>query len=241
MFDVGRSTFDAPLDPNMTAPSPQSRVLTLKNKRTMPTWLAAPLAGLLKTWGGTCRVDVVDPHGFYDAARFPAIFAVWHNRVPLLATMLKRDMKRRLTVLISASRDGNYGAALGRYLGIEPVRGSSSKGGMRALRDLLRVLGEGKATVITLDGPRGPRYEVHPGVVLLARKSGVPIVPVSLNAPRRWQLRSWDQTQFAKPFSRVELRFGAPLRFPADERVDMDDAKRQLRQAMLAVTRDKRR
>jgi lysophospholipid acyltransferase (LPLAT)-like uncharacterized protein len=112
---------------------------------------------------------------------------------------------------------------------------------MRALRDLLRVLDQGKGTVITLDGPRGPRYEVQPGVILLARKSGVPIIPVSLNAPHRWQLRSWDQTQFAKPFSRVELRFGAPIHFPADEDVDLADAKRQLRQAMLAETRDLRR
>jgi lysophospholipid acyltransferase (LPLAT)-like uncharacterized protein len=207
----------------------------------MPTWLAAPLAGFLRTWGATCRVDVVDPHGYYDSGKFPAIYAVWHNRIPLLASMLKGDMKNRLTVLISASRDGNYGAALVRYLGVEPVRGSSSKGGMRALRELLRVLDDGKATVVTLDGPRGPRYEVHPGVILLARKSGAPVIPVSLNAPHRWQIRSWDQTQFAKPFSRVELRFGAPLHFPAAEDVDMDEAKRQLRIAMLAVTRDMRR
>jgi lysophospholipid acyltransferase (LPLAT)-like uncharacterized protein len=155
--------------------------------------------------------------------------------------MLKRDMKNHLAVLISASRDGNYGAALVRYLGIEPVRGSSSKGGMRALRDLLRVLADGKGTIVTLDGPRGPRYEVHPGVILLARKSGAPIIPVSLNAPHRWQLRSWDQTQFAKPFSQVELRFGAPLHFPADEDVDLEEAKTRLRIAMLAETRDARR
>ena len=141
---------------------------------------------------------------------------------------------------VSRSRDGNYGAALFRHVGLKPVRGSSSQGGMRALRALLRELEDGNAAAVTLDGPRGPRYEVQPGVVLLARKSGVPIVPVSLNAPHRWQLRSWDQTQIPKPFSRVELRVGAPVHFPADGKVELADAKRRLRRAMLEITRDRR-
>lgn len=207
----------------------------------MPVWLAAPLAYLLKAWAATCRVKVVDPEGFYDAARFPVIYAVWHNRIPLIGNLMKRDMRNRLAVLISASRDGNYGSAVVRHLGLRPVRGSSSKGGMKALRDLLRELADGNAIVVPLDGPRGPRYEVQPGLVLLARKSGVPIVPVCLNAPDRWQLRSWDQTQLPKPFSQVELRFGHAIRFAADEDVELSAACRRIRMAMLEATRDRRR
>jgi len=225
----------------VTAVASKPSIFSLKNKRTMPVWLAAPAAYLIKAWSASCRLSVVDPAGCYDSARFPAIYAVWHNRIPLLGSLLKQDMRNRLVVLVSGSRDGNYGAAVVRHLGVRPVRGSSSRGGMKALRELLRELGEGHATVVPLDGPRGPRYEVQPGIVLLARKSGAPIVPVSLNAPDRWQARSWDQTQLPKPFSRVELRFGQPLHFPAAEDVDLTTACRQIRQAMLEVTRDRRR
>ncbi len=207
----------------------------------MPVWLAAPLAYLLKGWAATLRVKVADPEGFYDVARFPAIYAVWHNRIPLLGNLMKRDMHDRLAVLISASRDGNYGSAVVRHMGLRPVRGSSSKGGMKALRDLLRELADGNAIVVPLDGPRGPRYEVQPGLVLLARKSGVPIVPVCLNAADRWQLRSWDQTQLPKPFSQVELRFGQAIRFAADEDVELSAACRRIRMGMLEATRDRRR
>jgi lysophospholipid acyltransferase (LPLAT)-like uncharacterized protein len=224
----------------VTSPPKQRSAFSLKTKRTMPTWLAAPVARLVNLWGMSCQVKVVDPHGGFGPSRFPVIYAIWHNRILLLPSLMGRDARHRIAALISASRDGNYGAALFRHVGLKPVRGSSSQGGMRALRILLRELDDGNATAVTLDGPRGPRYEVQPGVVLLARKSGVPIVPVSLNAPCRWQLRSWDQTQIPKPFSRVELRVGDPVHFPADEKVDLAAAKRRLRQAMLEVTRDRR-
>ena len=223
----------------MTDRPQNRRLFTLKNKRSMPAWLASPLAVAVRLWRRTCRVRVVDPRGLYDAGRFPVILAAWHNRLPLLAGLLRRDMRQRVAVLVSASRDGNYGAAVAARLGFLPVRGSSSKGGMAALRAMLRELADGHAAVLTLDGPRGPRYEVHPGAILLARKSGLPIVPVSLNAPRRWQLRSWDQTQIPLPFSTVELRLGAPLRFP-DDGTPAEDACRHLRRAMLEITRDRR-
>jgi lysophospholipid acyltransferase (LPLAT)-like uncharacterized protein len=224
----------------VSEPVPNTKLLSLKNKRTMPEWMAAPAAGLLNTWAATCRLSVVDPAGCYDAERFPMLVGIWHNRIPLFGSLIRRDLRRRVSVLISASRDGNYGTAVIRHLGLTPVRGSSSKGGMKALRELLRELEEKRAIVIPLDGPRGPRYEVQPGIFFLARKSGVPIVPACLNAPDRWQLRSWDMTQIPKPFSRVELRLGEPLFFPdGEERNPAEDARR-LRRAMLEITRDRR-
>lgn len=112
---------------------------------------------------------------------------------------------------------------------------------MKAVRELFRELEEKRAIVIPLDGPRGPRYEIQPGILFLARKSGVPIVPACLNAPRRWQLRSWDMTQIPRPFSRVELRLGQPLFFPDDGERDPAADARRLRRAMLEITRDARR
>lgn len=225
----------------MSDPAPNPKLLTLKNKRTMPGWLAAPLAGLLDAWAATCRLTVVDPAGYYDADRFPMLVGIWHNRIPLFGSLVRRDLRRRLSVLISASRDGNYGASVIRHIGLNPVRGSSSRGGMKAIRELFRELEEKRAIVIPLDGPRGPRYEIQPGILFLARKSGVPIVPACLNAPRRWQLRSWDMTQIPRPFSRVELRLGQPLFFPDDGERDPAADARRLRRAMLEITRDLRR
>lgn len=225
----------------MSESAPNAKFLSLKNKRTMPEWLAAPSAWLLDAWAATCRLEVVDPTGCYDPARFPFIFGIWHNRIPLFGSMVRRDLRRRLAVLISASRDGNYGASVIRHIGLHPVRGSSSRGGMKALRELLRELERKRAIIIPLDGPRGPRYEIQPGIFLLARKSGVPIVPACLNAADRWQLRSWDMTQIPKPFSRVELRLGQPLFFPSGEDRDPAADARRLRRAMLEITRDRRR
>jgi lysophospholipid acyltransferase (LPLAT)-like uncharacterized protein len=223
--------------------SRKRRIFTLKNKRRMPGWLAWLFAVLVKLIGRTYRVRVRDDAGLLtDTCPWPVVFALWHNRLLFLAGCFPRDLRRRSAVLISASRDGEYASSFIRHFDMGVVRGSSSRRAVGALRELMRTLSEGTAVVLTLDGPRGPRYDIHHGALALAFRCGVPIVPISLNAPRRKELRSWDRTQIPLPFSRVELCVGSPVRFD-DLAGDSDSdwralAERRLREAMSAVTDD---
>ncbi|MDD2803964.1 MAG: DUF374 domain-containing protein [Elusimicrobiales bacterium] len=122
---------------------------------------------------------------------------------------LHRD--KNLCCLVSKSKDGEYMARLLGFFGFNCVRGSSSHGGLLALRGLLRATAQGHSAVITPDGPRGPIYKMHPGVIFLAQKSGLPIIPAACALSRKRIIRSWDKYQFPLPFSRVEAVYGAPF------------------------------
>ena len=218
------------------------RIFTLKNKRRLPRWIPFVLAVLVRLLRRTYRLRIDDPGGFLsDPDRpWPVVFALWHNRILLLPDCCPRQIRQRSAVLISASRDGEYASAFIRHFGVQVVRGSSSRGGHRALLQMKSVLADGLSVVLTVDGPRGPRYEVRPGAVALSRMSGVPIVPISLNAPSRWELRGWDRTQIPKPFSKVELRVGLP-QMPDGKSavVDREGACAALRLALLDLTDDR--
>ena len=194
----------------------------------------------IKLLGRTYRVRVVDRAGLLpDGTPWPVILSLWHNRLLFLPDMFPVALRRRAVAVTSASRDGEYATAFLNAFHVDCVRGSSSRGGHRALRQLKRKLDEGLAAVLTIDGPRGPRYDVHPGAVLLAEMSGHPIVPISFSAPHRWELHGWDRTQIPRPFSTVELVLGEPLHVPRglnrERRLAECD---RLRDAMLAITRD---
>jgi lysophospholipid acyltransferase (LPLAT)-like uncharacterized protein len=167
----------------------------------------------------TQRLSLRDPHdALREVESRPVIFAIWHNRLAL-APFLHRRFSRRhrpLTALISASRDGALLSAILEKFRIQPVRGSSSRRGAQAILELRARAEEGHDIAITPDGPRGPRYRVQPGVVALARLTGMPIIPVAPNARRRLDLRSWDRFQVPLPFTFVEVRVGAPLFVPPD-------------------------
>lgn len=172
---------------------------------------AGPLLGAiaLRALGGSLRVAreeaAVAP---LWAARAPVIYAVWHGRVLLLPYLYGH---RGCHVLTSRSRDGELVARWIRRFGLEPVRGSSTRGGAEALRLLTRALRAGREVVVVADGPKGPREVLKPGVIALARLSGAPIVPVSVGASREWRLGSWDEFRIAKPFARCAMRFGEPI------------------------------
>jgi hypothetical protein len=114
-------------------------------------------------------------------------------------------------VLTSRSRDGELVARWIRRFGLEPVRGSSSRGGADAVRLLARAIRAGREVVVVPDGPRGPREVLKPGVIALARLSGAPIVPTAVGASREWRLRSWDEFRIPQPFARCVVRFGEPI------------------------------
>jgi lysophospholipid acyltransferase (LPLAT)-like uncharacterized protein len=150
-------------------------------------WLASAAVGLLaRTW----RVDVVEGREVFEgvlARREPMIWCLWHNRIAAGAGLLVRRMVPSgsdYTLLTSASRDGALSAAVAAGRGMRVVRGSSSRGGARALLDVIRtVKGHGSSPILVPDGPRGPAYEVKPGVLKIAAKTGLPILSVGFAAP----------------------------------------------------------
>jgi hypothetical protein len=140
---------------------------------------------------------------------------------------------RRISVLISRSRDGELIARTVAHLGIDSSRGSSSRGGAAGLRELLRKAEEGYDLAFTPDGPRGPVSKVQPGVVLAAAATGLPIVPVALAASRDRRLRSWDRFVVPMPFAAVHFVYGEPLEVP--RRGALDAAAAELEERLRAA------
>jgi len=149
----------------------------------------------------------------------PVIYVSWHNRLFLCGFFLLERVAWRgtqLTTLVSLSKDGDFGTRLGLNLGFDVVRGSTSRGGLAALR-LLRRRIEGGAAVYTVpDGPRGPLYECQEGVVVLSQSTGAPIVPLACAVEPAWRLKSWDRMIVPKPFSSGVVACGEPLVVPRE-------------------------
>jgi lysophospholipid acyltransferase (LPLAT)-like uncharacterized protein len=136
------------------------------------------------------------------------ILAFWHRYLLLMPYAYRG---RRISVLVSQSRDGELIARTVARLGIDSSRGSSSRGGIAGMRSLLRKAAEGWDIAFTPDGPRGPLREVQPGVILAAASTGLPILPVAIAASRAKLLRSWDRFMVPLPFSTVHIVYGEPL------------------------------
>jgi hypothetical protein len=147
------------------------------------------------------------------AARTPVIFVAWHGRILLLA-WLYRSIGAR--ILASRSGDGELVSRVLERFGFEAIRGSTSRGGAGALRALVDTLKQGTSVMVVPDGPRGPRECVKPGIAVLARLSGAPVVPVAAGAAPEWQLDSWDRFRIPRPFARCVVRMGAAIAPPAD-------------------------
>ncbi|HEX6125811.1 MAG TPA: lysophospholipid acyltransferase family protein [Pyrinomonadaceae bacterium] len=142
-----------------------------------------------------------------SAAKLP-IYCVWHNRI-FAGTYYLRH--RKIVVITSQSLDGEYIARFLKRLGFGTIRGSSTRGGVRALVEMIRRMRDGMAMAFTVDGPRGPRYIVKKGAVLLAKKTGNPLLPFTVEADRFWTINSWDKLQIPKPFTRARLIYAAPI------------------------------
>jgi lysophospholipid acyltransferase (LPLAT)-like uncharacterized protein len=164
----------------------------------------------------------------------PTIYTSWHGRI-LMMPLLYGQLKAR--VLASRSEDGELAARFIARFGLEVIRGSSTRGGAEALRALARLLAEGKGVFVVPDGPKGPREVVKPGIVMLARLSGAPIVPMAFGASREWRLRSWDEFRIPKPFARCVMRFGAPIHIPGQlDRAGAEAARKEVESALHALT-----
>jgi lysophospholipid acyltransferase (LPLAT)-like uncharacterized protein len=176
-------------------------------------YLAARVAcAVLQSMHRTWRVEVIDPEpalpGIIDGTR-PAIVAFWHRHILAMLTHFRNS---HVTVPVSEHRDGEYVAQAMERFGLDSVRGSTTHGAARLLRDMLERVREGWSPVLTPDGPRGPRFSVQPGFTLLARRSGLPVYPIGLAEEKAWVLSSWDAFVVPRPFSRIAIRMGEPLR-----------------------------
>jgi lysophospholipid acyltransferase (LPLAT)-like uncharacterized protein len=139
-----------------------------------------------------------------DAKR-PHVFLLWHET---LLPLLWHHRNQGVAIVVSEARDGQYLADLATSLGYRTVRGSSSRGGARALLGAVRELQAARAVAFTPDGPRGPRRELKPGVVAAAQRARAVIVPVHAEADRAWRLHSWDRFMIPKPLARVQITYG---------------------------------
>jgi lysophospholipid acyltransferase (LPLAT)-like uncharacterized protein len=177
-------------------------------------WTARLGAGLVWLLARTWRVRYVNADAVAEARRRhePVVFVIWHGQ---LLPQLWAHRRRNASVLISEHRDGELIARVSEAFGYRTVRGSSTRGANRALIGLVRELGAGYDVAITPDGPRGPYHSFAAGALLVAQRSGRPIVPVGAHASRAWQLKSWDRFTVPMPFARITVAYGAFLEAPA--------------------------
>jgi len=169
--------------------------------------LIYPVVALL---GATLRWRVEGLEHLEGLAREgrPPVLAFWHGRI-LPATIYFRD--RGIVVITSQNFDGEWIARIIQRFGYGTARGSTSRGGPQALRQLVRALRTGLPVAFTVDGPRGPAQKAQPGALWLAGATGHPVLPFHLEATSAWTARSWDRTQIPKPFSTVVLVVGEPV------------------------------
>ena len=195
---------------------------------------AADLAfySAIKLIGMSARFEVIgwENHETAEANGGLPIYVFWHDRI-FLTTYWWRN--RRIVVMTSRSFDGEYIARFIQRFGYGAVRGSSTRGAVGAVVEMARLMRAGCTTAFTIDGPKGPRYIAKMGAVLLAKKTGQPIVPVTMALKRYWTLPSWDLFQIPKPFTRARVYVAPPIYVPPDAGEEMLAAKRDELQRVL--------
>jgi lysophospholipid acyltransferase (LPLAT)-like uncharacterized protein len=210
-------------------------------QRAKATLIAAAAFPVVAGLSATLRWKV-DGAAHWDAVvssgRRP-ILALWHGRI---FAGLHYFRGRGVVVITSQNFDGEWIARILHRFGFRTARGSTSRGGARALVHMRRALAAGQPAAFTVDGPRGPARVAQPGAVWLAAATGNPILPFHIEADRYWTTRSWDRTQIPKPFSTVAIAIGEPLPIPSTEagaiargQADLEAALARLEHRALAM------
>lgn len=191
---------------------------------------------LIKLIGRTTRLEI-EGWEHWEAASVDGclpIYTFWHDRV-FLATYFWQ--KRRIVVMTSQSFDGEYIARFIQRFGYGAARGSSTRGAVGAVVEMVKLMRAGSPTAFTIDGPKGPRHVAKMGAVLLAKKTGYPILPFTITPRRYWAANSWDRFQVPMPFTRARVIIAQPIFVPADAETDELEAKREeLQRALDEIT-----
>jgi lysophospholipid acyltransferase (LPLAT)-like uncharacterized protein len=204
-------------------------------KRAQAAAIASVGYPLIALLGATLRwrVEGLEHFDAIVASSRQPVMGFWHGRI-LTATYFFR--RRGIVVITSENFDGEWIARIIERFGYGTARGSTSRGGRRAMLQLVRDMKRGRPAGFTLDGPRGPARVAQPGAVWLAGATGNPLLPFHLEATSHWTLRSWDQTQIPKPFSTVALVVGAPIDVPAVRSdTELEQACRALETSLAAL------
>ncbi len=199
---------------------------------------SANLAGwvmslLLRIWGATWRVRVFGDDPFKRDEQ--VLGALWHEGL-LVGAHLFRD--QQFTVMVSRSKDGELIESTLERMGFSPsARGSTSRAGLSALRGLLRLLKEGATTAIHLDGPRGPRRKVQPGILTIGARSGLPVQPIAIAASPSIRFGSWDRMFLPLPFARIVCHYGSAIAVPKEaDDLELEQVRERLQQELDRVT-----
>ena len=198
-------------------------------------WLSRLGLWALRVLGTTWRVRFVNLELLHTqhARGRSVILTLWHGQLlPLLWT----HRGRKLSVMISEHSDGEIIARVATALGLRPVRGSTTRGAARALLTAAREVDAGYDLAITPDGPRGPAHSVAPGALVIAQRTGAPLVPLAAWASSAWHLKSWDRFMIPKPFARVHVVYGAPITIDSDSGRKAVEAEDTLRAGIDAAT-----
>lgn len=201
-------------------------------RRVRPYVLSNLIYTIARSIGITLRIE---PVGWESVKDLPVgrIYTGWHGRSYLPANFFKG---RGVWCIISHSRDGEMQTRIFGRFGFQIIRGSTGRGGERALVESIRVLRKGDEMAITPDGPRGPAGVVQGGVLMMARKTGAALVPVGSSAKRAWYAPTWDQYMIAKPFSKAVFMFGEPIYVPKDATEEqIEEIRLQLEKAIHEI------
>ncbi len=206
-----------------------------------PLWMQsiihrlAPLAAeaYLRFTGATTRVKKIENPlvSQLEKEGHNFIYAIWHCQQVFLLYAHKNS---RICALVSKSKDGEYIARLLPRFGLEAVRGSTSKGGPQALLGLIDKAQQGFHPAITPDGPRGPARTVQQGIIFLAQKTGLPVVPVACGLKYKAVFKSWDKFQLPLPFGKAAIVYGDPVSIAQD--IDTEEAARKIQAALDAAS-----
>ncbi|MBU0482582.1 MAG: lysophospholipid acyltransferase family protein [Proteobacteria bacterium] len=184
----------------------------------------------------TCRMN--DPSWRvieeFEAAGKPYIAAFWHYSIVFV---VQRGHGRSILAMVSASKDGEYIARMVESMGFITARGSSNRRGVAALKEMVRIVGEKRiSSTLIADGSQGPPRIAQAGSILLASKTGVPIIPIAAAADRYIAFKSWDRTVLPKPFSRIEFLCGEPIEVPPGIRSEqLEEYRLRLEESLNAL------
>ncbi len=193
------------------------------------------LARLMRLWFATCRVEVHNEEYLRSSygSEKAVVASFWHYTIIYLFYFVR---KYPATAMVSASEDGDYIAGLAGQLGFNVVRGSSNNRGVGALKKLMRAVRNGENSAIVADGSQGPVRIAQPGAVLLASRTGVPMLPMAWSASRYMTIKSWDKTAVPMPFSRIDFYYGELIFVPRKANGDEIERYRlQLEQSLNAL------
>ncbi len=173
----------------------------------------------------------------------PVVFVFWHGQ---LLPLVHYHRNEGIVVLVSDHSDGEYITRVILRHGFGAARGSSTRGGVKGLKGILRAIRSGKDLAFTPDGPKGPRQVFKWGALTAAQISGAPLLPVAVGADRAWYLNSWDRFMIPKPFSKVKIQYGAPRPVPRDAtekelQAIAQDLQEELRGLTLALNPEEHR